>query len=73
MEADNPTLLPGKEAREKRAALQAKREEQERRRKEDPLLRAQVLSSAQPHDTAQHLCPWLFDPTPDLKPHVHCP
>ena len=40
--AEEQPLLPGREAREKRAEKQARLEEQERRRKEDPLLRAQV-------------------------------
>ena len=45
-------FLPGREAREKRAAMLAKREEQDRRRKEDPTLRAQVLSLC--HSIACH-------------------
>ena len=43
--AQEEPLLPGREAREKRAEKQARLEEQERRRKEDPLLRAQVRTA----------------------------
>ncbi len=43
--AEEQPLLPGKEAREKRAEKHARLEEQERRRKDDPLLRAQVWAT----------------------------